>query len=118
MKPDFLANENFPRQSVILLKNAGFEVVSVAELSPGIADSEILALACDGNMVILTYDRDYGELLFRYRQSRPAGVIYFRTGLEHPEQAGRILLGHLHNSLKIKGFFTVVDIHGVRQRPL
>jgi len=118
MKPVFLANENFPRQSIILLKNAGFEVLSVAEQSPGIADSEVLALACREGMVILTFDRDYGELLFKYRQSKPDGVIYFRTGLEHPEQAGRILLGYLDNSLEIKGYFTVVGIHGVRQRPL
>lgn len=118
MKPVFLANENFPRQSIILLKNAGFGVLSVAEQFPGIADSEVLALACREGMVILTFDRDYGELLFKYRQSKPDGVIYFRTGLEHPEQAGRILLGHLNNSLEINGYFTVVGIHGVRQRPL
>jgi predicted nuclease of predicted toxin-antitoxin system len=118
MKPVFLANENFPRQSIILLKNAGFDVLSVAEQSPGITDSEVLAQACREGMVILTFDRDYGELLFKYRQSKPDGVIYFRTGLEHPEQAGRVLLGHLHNSLEIKGYFTVVGIHGVRQRPL
>jgi len=118
MKPVFLANENFPRHSVILLKNAGFEVVGIAEQSPGIADSGVLTLACINNMVILTFDRDYGELLFRYKQSKPAGVIYFRAGLEHPERAGRILLGHLENLLVIEGFFTVVGIHGVRQRPL
>ena len=46
MKPVILANENFPRHSVMLLKKAGFEVVSIAEQSPGIADSEVLAQAC------------------------------------------------------------------------
>ena len=118
MKPVILANENFPRHSVILLKKEGFEVVSVAEQSPGIADSEVLAQACRNRMVILTFDRDYGELLFKYRQSKPEGVVYFRTGLEHPEQAARILLAHLHNGLEVCGYFTVIDIHGVRQRPL
>ena len=118
MKPVILANENFPRHSVMLLKKEGFEVVSVAEQSPGIADSEVLAQACRNSMVILTFDRDYGELLFKYRQSKPEGVVYFRTGLEHPEQAARILLAHLHNGLEVSGYFTVIDIHGVRQRPL
>lgn len=118
MKPVFLANENFPRHSVILMKNAGFKVLSIAEQSPGISDSEVLVMACNDGMVILTFDRDYGELLFKYRQSKPAGVVYFRTGLEYPEQAGRILLSHLNNELEISGFFTVVDMHGIRQRPL
>jgi len=118
VKPVFLANENFPRQSVILLKKAGYEVVSVAEQSPGIADNEVLGLACSNNMVILTFDRDYGELLFKYRQSRPEGVVYFRTGLESPERAAHILLGYLRNQLVIDGFFTVIDVHGVRQRPM
>ncbi len=118
MKPVILANENFPRHSVILLKKAGFEVVSIAEQSPGISDSEVLAIACRNSMVILTFDRDYGELLFKYRQSMPEGVVYFRTGLEHPEQAAKILLAQFQNGLEINGYFTVIDIHGVRQRPL
>ncbi len=118
MKPVFLANENYPRSSVFVLKNAGFAVESIAEMSPGIADSEVLALACNKSMVILTFDRDYGELLFKYRQSRPAGVVYFRTGLETPEQSGLILLAHMQRDLTIVGFFTVIDQHGVRQRPL
>ena len=118
MKPVILANENFPRHSVILLKKAGFEVLSIAEQSPGITDSEVLALAYSNRMVILTFDRDYGELLFKFRQSVPEGVVYFRTGLEQPEQAAIILLAHLHDGLIISGFFTVFDIHGVRQRPL
>ena len=42
--------------------------------------------------VILTFDRDYGELLFRHRLGRPRGVIYFRYDPATPEEPGQ----HLH----------------------
>ncbi|MBE9093543.1 DUF5615 family PIN-like protein [Tychonema sp. LEGE 07203] len=58
----FLVNENFPLQSVRLLRQADLEVASVED-SPGIEDSEVLARAADEQRVILTFDRDYGELI-------------------------------------------------------
>jgi hypothetical protein len=38
----FLANENFPLESIRKLRKAGYDVVSVSEDSPGIEDKEIL----------------------------------------------------------------------------
>jgi predicted nuclease of predicted toxin-antitoxin system len=63
----FLANENFPLQSVRILRQADLEVASVTEDSPGIEDAEVLARAADEQRVILTFDRDYGELIYRLR---------------------------------------------------
>ncbi|MCC3421582.1 MAG: DUF5615 family PIN-like protein [Microcoleus sp. PH2017_29_MFU_D_A] len=54
----FLANENFPLQSVQLLRQADLEVASITE------DSEVLARATDQQRVILTFDRDYIEILY------------------------------------------------------
>jgi Domain of unknown function (DUF5615) len=44
----FLANENFPLQSVRLLRQADLEVASITEDSPGIEDAEVLARATIG----------------------------------------------------------------------
>lgn len=60
----FLANENFPLQSVRLLRQADLEIASITEDSPGIEDSEVLARAADEQLVILTFDRDYIEILY------------------------------------------------------
>jgi predicted nuclease of predicted toxin-antitoxin system len=58
----FLANENFPLPSVRLLRQAGYDVASITEDSPGIEDSEVLTRAANEQQVVITFDRDYGEL--------------------------------------------------------
>ncbi len=73
-----LANENFPLVSVQLLRQAGYEIASITEDSPGIEDPEVLARAVDEQRIILTFDRDYGELIYRFRLPPPKGVIYLR----------------------------------------
>lgn len=74
----FLANENFPRPSTIILRENGFSVKSIQEDSPGISDDEIIKIALNSNLIILTFDRDYGELIFRYSKDNPPAVIFFR----------------------------------------
>ncbi len=115
----FLANENFPLQSVRLLRQADLEVASVTEDSPGIEDSEVLARAADEQLVILTFDRDYGELIYRLRLRSPRGVIYLRFRPHTPEESASILLNLLQiEGLQFEKWFTVVERDQIRQRPL
>lgn len=74
----FLANENFPLPSVRLLRQAGYDLASVTEDSPGIEDAQVLSRAADEQRVILNFDRDYGELIYRLRLPSPTGVLYLR----------------------------------------
>lgn len=61
-----LADENIEREFIEALGEADFDVISVRESYIGIADDEILQIAENENAVILTYDTDFGELIFRY----------------------------------------------------
>jgi uncharacterized protein with PIN domain len=45
------------------LRTEGFDVLSISELSPGISDDVVLKLARDQGRILLTFDRDYGELV-------------------------------------------------------
>jgi hypothetical protein len=40
-----LADENVPRRAVVALREAGHDVLSIAEASPGLPDTEVLRLA-------------------------------------------------------------------------
>ncbi len=57
-----LVNENFPLLSVKLIRQAGYDIASITEDCPGIEDIEVLTRAVNEQRIILTFDRDYGEL--------------------------------------------------------
>jgi len=112
-----LANENFPFPSVIILRQAGYHVLSVSELFPGISDFEVIDRAIANNSVILTFDKDYGEIIFKHARQNPPAVIFFRFKGENPESAGQMLIDILANrELEVEKKFTVIEQEGIRQR--
>ena len=113
----FLANENFPRPSIIFLREHGYDVISIQEIHPGLSDSDVLEKAIERSLIILTFDRDYGELIFRYAIENPPSVIYFRSKGMHPLFVGQVLLNLLKDTkFEIFNAFTVIDANSIRQR--
>jgi predicted nuclease of predicted toxin-antitoxin system len=114
-----LANENFPLPSVKFIRQAGYDIVSITEDSPGIEDIEVLTRAANEQRMILTFDRDYGELIYRLRKPSPKGIIYMRFRPHTPEEPATIWLNLLQTEgLQFEGRFTVVERDQIRQRPL
>ena len=72
-----LADENVPLKAVEALRRKGVDVVSVIELSPGLKDREVLDLANREGRIIVTFDKDFGELVVRER-ARVKGLILLR----------------------------------------
>jgi uncharacterized protein (DUF433 family) len=58
----FLANENLPGDAVTQLKAAGHDIVWVRVAAPGIKDEDVLAWAAREARIVLTFDKDFGEL--------------------------------------------------------
>ena len=115
----FLANENVPVVSIRRLRAAGYNVASVIEDSPGATDEAILWQAHTKRRIILTFDRDYGELIYRRRLPNPAGVAYFRFAPSTPEEMGEHLIELIEvGSIILDRKFTVIERGWVRQRPL
>ena len=59
-----MADENFPRPALEALRKAGCDVFSIAEDCPGVSDEEVAALCADQHRILLTFDKDFGELIF------------------------------------------------------
>ncbi|BBD60107.1 hypothetical protein NIES2109_29020 [Nostoc sp. HK-01] len=115
----FLANENFPMMSVVRLRDAGYDVAYGSEDAPGAEDSLVLERAVREERIILTFDRDYGELIYRLRMPVPMGVVYFRYFPASPEEPAQNLLDLLNvEGLVLEGYFTVFERTQLRQRPL
>src|SRR6185436_18034073 len=112
----FLANENFPYASVLKLREAGYDIISIGEDNPGISDEEIIQLAINQNKIILTFDRDYGTLIFKHGYRPIAGVLYLRIHNFIPEFPAHLLISLFEKKIIFENFFTVIDELSIRQR--
>jgi predicted nuclease of predicted toxin-antitoxin system len=114
-----LADENIPQPSVTLLRNDGLDVTSVSESAPGVSDVVVLDRARSEERVLLTFDRDFGELIYRRREPPPIGVIYLRFVPASPEEPAVIVRALLARAdVQLAGHLTVVTRDLVRQRRL
>jgi predicted nuclease of predicted toxin-antitoxin system len=73
----FLADESCDFSIVLALRAAGHDVVAVAELAGGVPDREVIELARTDRRVLLTEDKDFGQLVFS-ALAGSAGVILIR----------------------------------------
>jgi predicted nuclease of predicted toxin-antitoxin system len=115
----FLADENFPLDSVYILRQRGYDITAIILDSPGIKDTEILFRAIKEERIILTFDKDYGELIFKLKLQPPIGLVLFRYDPSTPAEPAE----HLIKLIAIQGFslsnkFTVIERDNVRQRRL
>jgi predicted nuclease of predicted toxin-antitoxin system len=79
-----VADENVDIQIVERLRVDGHEVLVIAELAPGIDDETVLGHSRQANAVLLTADKDFGELVFRQRLIH-SGVLFIRLAGLAPE---------------------------------
>lgn len=69
--------------------------------------------------IVLTFDRDYGELIYRQSIPAPPGIVYFRFNPATPLEPANLLLELLSmEKVSLLGRFTVVERKRVRQRSL
>jgi len=113
-----LANENFPRAVVEALRAAGHDVVWVRTEAPGSEDRAVLEWARAEGRLLLTFDKDFGELVFRAGLAAPSGVVLWRVPLTSASEAARTVLVTLHSRDDWAGHFSVVDERRVRMIPL
>lgn len=73
----FLVDENVDFPIVQFLRNEGFDVASVAEDCPSIDDVSILKKAYEEKRIVVTNDKDFGNLVFELNL-KARGIILFR----------------------------------------
>lgn len=110
----FLADENFPGLAVSELRKRGHDVVWIVTDAPGISDEEVLARARNENRVLLTFDKDFGELVFRAGKSASSGVVLFRISARSPEYVAETAARVLEHRDDWVGHFAVVENTRVR----
>ena len=79
MSVRLLLDENFPSPAIHALRSAGFDVLAIAENYASINDPEVLALACQEQRWLATFDLDFGALLFAKKLPAPPAVMLLRV---------------------------------------
>jgi len=114
----FLANENFPGTAVESLAAAGHDVLWVRTAAPGTTDPDVLAWAVREERVLLTFDKDFGELARASTLPATCGVVLFRMPMPKPGDVGQRLADLITARDDWAGHFSVVEPGRVRMRPL
>jgi predicted nuclease of predicted toxin-antitoxin system len=114
----FLVDECCSASLVEELRVHGHDVLYVMEDLRGATDREVLQRAFDEGRILLTEDKDFGELVYRLRL--PArGIVLLRFDPAATDlKAHRLRLLLQEDAEKLLGSFTVVDPNKVRVRPL
>lgn len=108
------ADQNIPLDVVALLRVRGHDVAWVHEDMPGTDDITVLDQAQQQDRVVLTFDKDFGELAVRKRLPASSGIVLLRiTSPSAPELALQVA-AILESRDNWHGHFSVISRNHVR----
>ena len=113
-----LADENFPGDAVRALRERGHDVAWIRTDAPGSRDVQVILRAQDESRLLVTFDKDFGELVYRHRFPAPSGVVLFRISPSLPQIVAQIAVGALESRDDWAGHFSVIEDERIRMTPL
>jgi len=117
---NFFADESVDRQIDDRLRQDGHLVLYVVEMEPGISDDAVLNLANKEPAVLLTSDKDFGEMVFRQGRSNQGVILVRVAGLSPKSKAnivGWAIKEHVSELAKAFAVITSKSIR-IRRRPI
>ena len=113
---NLLADECIAAELVARLRKDGHNIEFACENAPGAPDDDVLARAAVSGRVLLTADKDFGELVYRLGRAH-AGVILLRlAGTPILDRADAVSSVLRDKGPELLGNFTVIDKDSVRIR--
>lgn len=112
----FIVDESTGAAVIESLRAAGHDVLAIGESMPQAIDSQIQARAAGEARILITNDKDFGDLVFRSGQSHH-GVLLLRLRDESPGNRVRVVKAVLGQYAdRLQGHFVVATEKGVRIR--
>jgi predicted nuclease of predicted toxin-antitoxin system len=113
---NFLADESVDQPIVTRLRKDGHDVVYIAEATPGISDSKVLDQAAKDRRVLLTGDKDFGELVYRQQRANHGVVLLRLDGMATADKATLVSSVVSQHGRKMFDSFSVVTATAIRIR--
>ena len=105
----FLADESCDFSVIRALRQVGYSVHAIAEISPSLPDEDVLESAVAENRLLLTEDKDFGEWVFAHQHAM-TGVLLLR----YPASARSSMVAAVidligEHATELEGSFTVLE---------
>jgi len=113
----FVADENVDVPLIARLRKDGHDVYAVIEMLAGISDDEVLTQANQRGVVLLTGDKDFGELVYRDRRYTCGIVLLRLSGLTVAEKNEIVVNVINEHASELANAFTVISHRNLRIRP-
>ena len=114
----FLADENVSRILIDNLRSRGLEVIAVAESRPGASDKDIIEAAHTQQCIVITEDRDFGELVIRQRLAVAGLILLELDRLSNAVEAQTVADFISTHVDRLVGNLVVLEPGRIRIRPL
>ncbi len=77
----FLADESVDYRLIKALRAEAYEIQTVVEMNSGIKDDEVLEMAINLEAILITEDKDFGELTFRLKKPNKGLILIRMSGV-------------------------------------
>jgi predicted nuclease of predicted toxin-antitoxin system len=114
----FLADENVSRLVIAQLRASGLDVVSISETTPGVSDRDVLETANAEDCILITEDRDFGELVIRQNLSVRGMILLELDRLTNATEAEVVVDVVSTHADRLAGNLLVIEPGRIRIRPL
>ena len=113
-----IADESVDGNIVAHLETLGYEIHYIRKYSPGIPDFEVLEIAIQNDALLITEDKDFGELVYRLRLPH-CGILLLRlAGVETHKKCSLVEFVLHENEAALKNKFAVLDEDKLRIREM
>jgi predicted nuclease of predicted toxin-antitoxin system len=113
-----IANENVSATVISELRKRGHDVNWIKETNPQASDETVLATAQREDRLVLTHDKDFGELAFRFGLPASSGVLLIRLSGDSRQADIDQVLSVIDSREDWAGQFSVASRGRLRMRPL
>jgi predicted nuclease of predicted toxin-antitoxin system len=113
---NFLADESVDKSIVEHLRKNDYHVVYIAEMDPGLSDESVFQLANSESAVLITADKDFGELVYRQKRISHGVVLIRLAGLSSSRKGQVVYAAVSKHTKELSHAFTVVTPGIIRIR--
>ncbi|NPV09106.1 MAG: DUF5615 family PIN-like protein [Anaerolineae bacterium] len=114
----FIADENVDRPIVDRLLSDGHDVAYVADIARGASDDTVLNLADRMDAILITGDKDFGEMMVRQEKAAKGTILLRLAGLPNDRKADLVASAVSQHSHQLVGSFVVISPAAIRIRRL